>query len=112
MSSAYDTIGSKLYRRVAWRLIPFLLVCYAVAIIDRFNIGFAKLQFLHDLKLNDAVFGLAAGAFSVGYVALEVPSNLLLVRVGLRKTLLRIMVLWGLVTALLSFAQNQYHLYA
>jgi sugar phosphate permease len=98
------------YGKIAWRLIP-LLACYAIAIIDRFNIGFAKLQFLKDLGLDDTVFGLAAGIFSVGYVALEVPSNLLLVRVGLRKTLLRIMVLWGLVTTLLALAQNEYHLY-
>lgn len=101
-----------LYRKVAYRLIPFLLICYTVAIIDRFNIGFAKLQFLHDLKLDDQVFGIAAGAFSLGYVALEVPSNLLLDRIGLRRTLLRIMTLWGLVTVLLMFAKNQYHLYA
>ncbi|VIO70991.1 MFS transporter [Bradyrhizobium ivorense] len=107
----HDTADARLYRRIAWRLIPFLLACYTVAIIDRFNIGFAKLQFLQDLKLDDAVFGLAAGIFSVGYVALEVPSNLLLVKIGVRKTLLRIMVLWGAVTVLLALVQNQYHLY-
>ncbi|KRQ12030.1 MFS transporter [Bradyrhizobium pachyrhizi] len=106
-----DAAHSRLYGRIAWRLIPFLLACYTVAIIDRFNIGFAKLQFLHDLQIDDAVFGLAAGIFSVGYVALEVPSNLLLVKVGVRKTLLRIMVLWGAVTILLALVQNQYHLY-
>ena len=106
-----DAAHSRLYGRIAWRLIPFLLACYTVAIIDRFNIGFAKLQFLHDLNIDDAVFGLAAGIFSVGYVALEVPSNLLLVKVGVRKTLLRIMVLWGIVTVLLALVQNQYHLY-
>lgn len=106
-----DAAQSRLYGRIARRLIPFLLACYAVAIIDRFNIGFAKLQFLHDLDIDDAVFGLAAGIFSVGYVALEVPSNLLLVRIGVRKTLLRIMVLWGTVTVLLALVQNQYHLY-
>jgi sugar phosphate permease len=107
-----EPIESGPYGKIAWRLIPFLLACYAVAIVDRFNIGFAKLQLLQDLKLDDAVFGLAAGVFSVGYVALEVPSNLLLARIGVRKTLLRIMVLWGIVTVLLSLVQNQYHLYA
>ena len=106
------TMDGDPYRKIAWRLIPFLLACYATAIIDRFNIGFAKLQFLQDLKLDDTAFGLAAGAFSVGYVAVEVPSNLLLVRIGIRKTLLRIMVLWGGVTVLLSLAQNQYHLFS
>jgi D-galactonate transporter len=100
-----------IYRKIAWRLLPFLFICYMIAIIDRFNIGFAKLQFLQDLKLNDAIYGLAAGIFSIGYVAFEVPSNLLLERVGVRKTLLRIMVLWGIVTSLLSFANSAYHLY-
>jgi MFS family permease len=111
MSEFIDADKKRLYRKVAWRLIPFLLACYTIAIIDRFNISFAKLQFLHDLRMNDEVFGWAAGIFSVGYVALEVPSNLLLDRIGVRRTLLRIMVLWGLVTALLMFARNEYHLY-
>lgn len=111
MSEFVSSVERRLYKKVAWRLIPFLLACYTVAIIDRFNIGFAKLQFLHDLHMNDEVFGLAAGIFSIGYVALEVPSNLLLDRIGVRKTLLRIMVLWGIVTVLLMFARNQYDLY-
>lgn len=105
------TAEHAVYRKIAWRLIPFLLLCYMLATIDRFNIGFAKLQFLHDLKLDDAVYGIAAGIFSVGYVAFEVPSNLLLERVGVRRTLLRIMVLWGMVTCLLMFAQSAMHLY-
>lgn len=111
MSGLTGDDETRLYRKVAWRLIPFLLACYTVAIIDRFNISFAKLQFVRDLHLNDQIFGLAAGIFSVGYVALEVPSNLLLDRIGIRRTLLRIMVLWGLVTAMLMFVQNQWHLY-
>jgi sugar phosphate permease len=111
MSEFINADEKRLYRKVAWRLIPFLLACYTVAIIDRFNISFAKLQFLHDLHMNDEMFGLAAGIFSIGYVALEVPSNLLLDRIGVRRTLLRIMVLWGLVTALLMLVRNEYHLY-
>ena len=99
------------YRRIAWRLVPFLLLCYVLAIIDRFNIGFAKLQFIQDLHLNDAIYGFAAGAFSLGYVAFEVPSNLLLERIGVRKTLLRIMVLWGLVTSVMLFVRGATHLY-
>lgn len=107
-----ETEGSNaLYGKVAWRLIPFLFLCYAMAIVDRFNIGFAKLQFLRDLGMNDADFGFAAGIFSVGYVALEVPSNLLLSRIGTRRTLLRIMVLWGFVTTLLMFARGRYTFY-
>ncbi len=106
-----EATGDAVYRRVAWRLVPFLLLCYVLAIIDRFNIGFAKLQFIQDLRLNDAIYGLAAGAFSVGYVAFEVPSNLLLERVGVRKTLLRIMVLWGIVTSAMMFVRGATHLY-
>ncbi|MGU7778584.1 MFS transporter [Burkholderia sp. PU8-34] len=99
------------YRKVAWRLIPFLLLCYMLATIDRFNIGFAKLQFLHDLKLNDGVYGVAAGMFYIGYILFEVPSNLWLERIGVRRTLLRIMVLWGLVTCVMMFAHSANALY-
>jgi sugar phosphate permease len=108
---ALERETSRVYRKVAWRIVPFLMICYTTALIDRFNIGFAKLQFLQDLGLDDTVFGVAAGAFSVGYVALEVPSNYLLSRTGLRKTLLRIMVLWGSVTLLLAFARGAQDLY-
>ena len=103
--------GDKVYRKITWRLLPFLLLCYMVAQIDRFNIGFAKLQFVHDLNLNDAIFGVAASMFAVGYVIFEVPSNLMLARIGVRKTLLRIMVLWGIFASLLSFAQGAHYLY-
>ncbi|MDN7179239.1 MFS transporter [Caballeronia sp. SEWSISQ10-4 2] len=94
------------YRKVAWRMIPFLLLCYMMATIDRFNIGFAKLQFLHDLKLDDGMYGIAAGIFYIGYIALEVPSNLWLVRTGVRRTLLRIMVSWGAVTCATMLAHS------
>lgn len=100
-----------IYRKIARRIVPFLFICYVVNFIDRVNIGFAKLQFLHDLKLDDAAFGIAAGMFFIGYVAFELPSNLYLARVGVRKTLLRIMALWGALTVLLMFVQNASTLY-
>src|ERR1022692_4415254 len=110
--SAMDLAGDNLvYKKIAWRLVPFLLLCYMLAALDRFNIGFAKLQFLHDLGLTDAVYGVAAGIFSVGYVSCEVPSNLWLARTGIRKTLLRIMVLWGGVTSLMMLAHSAHTLY-
>jgi D-galactonate transporter len=99
------------YRKIARRIVPFLFVCYVVNFIDRVNIGFAKLQFLQDLGLNDAIFGIAAGMFFIGYVVFELPSNLLLARIGVRRTLLRIMVLWGSLTVLLMFVQNATMLY-
>jgi D-galactonate transporter len=100
-----------IYRKIARRIVPFLFMCYVVNFIDRVNIGFAKLQFLQDLKLDDAVFGLAAGMFFVGYLVFELPSNLLLEKVGVRKTLLRIMVLWGSLTVLLMFVKSANMLY-
>jgi sugar phosphate permease len=66
-----------LYRKIALRIVPFLFICYVVTFIDRVNIGFAKLQFLDDLHLDDGVFGVAAGMFFIGYVIFEIPSNLI-----------------------------------
>ena len=88
-----------LYRKITWRLLPFLLLCYVFAYLDRINIGFAKLQMQQDIGISDAVYGLGAGIFFLGYVMFEVPSNLLLTRIGARRTISRIMVLWGLTSA-------------
>lgn len=101
----------RLYRRIAARLIPLLLVCYIVAMIDRLNVGFAKLQFVQDLGFDEAVFGTAAGVLYLGYILFEVPSNLALQRVGLRITLLRIMTLWGLFTMVMAFATTRWGFY-
>lgn len=83
-----------------------MLVCYMLAYLDRVNISFAKLQMQHDLGMSDAVYGLGAGIFFLGYMALEVPSNLLLERVGARKTISRIMILWGLTSACMLFVHD------
>ena len=80
----------------AGRLLPFLLVSYLVAFLDRNNIGFAKLEFTRDLGMTEAAYGLAAGIFYIGYILFEIPSNLLLARIGARKTMARILMLWGL----------------
>lgn len=84
------------YRKVAWRLLPFLMVLWILAWIDRVNIGFAKLQMLSDLKFSETVYGLGAGIFFLGYFLFEVPSNLLLERIGAKKTIARITILWGI----------------
>ena len=97
-----------LYRRAALALTPFLLLCYIVAMIDRLNVGYAKLQFMSDLHFDEAVFGMAAGILYIGYILFELPSNLLLERVGLRLTLLRIMAIWGLATMSLAFAADRW----
>ncbi len=96
-----------LYRKLNWRLLPFLLLCYTFAYLDRVNIGFAKLQMQSDLGFSDAVYGLGAGIFFLGYVLFEVPSNLLLPKVGARKTISRIMVLWGVTSASMVFVRSE-----
>jgi sugar phosphate permease len=100
-----------LYRRVAFALIPFLFLCYVVAMVDRLNVGYAKLQFMADLHFDESVFGMAAGALYVGYILFEVPSNLMLERVGLAVTMLRIMTLWGVFTMAMAFAADRWSFY-
>jgi D-galactonate transporter len=87
------------YNKVAWRLIPFLFLCYVVAYLDRVNVGFAKLQMLTDLKFSETVYGLGAGIFFVGYFLFEVPSNMILHRTGARVWIARIMVTWGVISS-------------
>src|SRR6476469_7604393 len=76
------------YRKINWRLIAFLFICYMLAYLDRINVGFAQLQMKQDLGFSDAVYGLGAGIFFAGYFLFEVPSNLILVKVGVRKTMM------------------------
>jgi len=95
-----------LYRRIDRRILPFLLVCYLFACVDRLNIGFAKLQMQTDLGFSDAIYGLGAGVFFLGYMLFEVPSNLLLPKIGARRTITRILVLWGLTSAAMLFVRN------
>lgn len=110
-SSSSPGNDSAVYRRITLRIMPLLLLCYIVNYIDRVNIGIAKLQFSNDLGFSSAVFGLGAGLFFVGFLLFEVPSNLLLARIGARKTLLRIMLLWGLVSTLTMFVQTPWQFY-
>ncbi|KFE52765.1 MFS transporter [Pseudomonas syringae] len=88
-----------MYRKITWKLIPFLCFCYLAAYLDRINIGFAKLQMLDQLHFSETAFGLGAGLFFVGYILFEVPSNLVLERVGARLWIARIMITWGLLSA-------------
>jgi D-galactonate transporter len=99
------------YRKITLRLIPFLFIAYLLNFIDRANIGFAQLQMKGSLDFSDAVYGLGATMFFIGYVLFEVPSNLLLKRIGARATILRIMVLWGLASAATMFVQTPTQFY-
>ncbi|GBQ66807.1 major facilitator superfamily transporter [Ameyamaea chiangmaiensis NBRC 103196] len=93
----------RIFRRVALRILPFLIVCYVVAYMDRVNVSLAKLQMLGDLKMSDTAFGLGAGIFFVGYFLCEVPSNLAMHKVGARFWIARIMVTWGVIAAGVAF---------
>ncbi|MGF0238751.1 MFS transporter [Rhodococcus sp. IEGM1300] len=99
------------YRKTAWRIIPLLIVCYLVAYLDRVNVGFAKLQMLDDLKFSDAVYGLGAGVFFVGYLMFEIPSNIALHRFGARRWIARIMISWGLLSAAMMFVETPMSFY-
>ena len=98
-SSAEDAV----YRKVSWRLLPFLCILWVLAWLDRVNIGFAKLQMLDSLKFSEAVYGLGAGIFFLGYFFFEVPSNALLQKIGAKKTIMRITIGWGIICILQSF---------
>ena len=94
---------SRVYAKVAWRLIPFLFLCYVAAYLDRVNVGFAKLQMLSDLQFSETVYGLGAGIFFIGYFLFEVPSNIILHKVGARLWIARVMVTWALISGAMRF---------
>ena len=100
-----------LYRKVSWRIIPLLLVCFVVAYLDRVNVGFVKQQMERDLGFSDTVYGLGAGIFFIGYFLFEVPSNMILHKFGARRWLGRIMISWGIVSGAMAFAQSEVHFY-
>ena len=98
--------------KVAWRLIPFICLLYVLNILDRANLGFARLQMQDDLQLSEAMFNLGYGIFYLGYLVFELPSNLLLRRFGARRWIARIMISWGLVSCCTMFVRDQWSFYA
>ncbi|HEY7990411.1 MAG TPA: MFS transporter [Stellaceae bacterium] len=114
MRSAATTesaIEASTMRLVAWRLLPFLMLCYFVSFVDRVNAGFAALEMNKDLNLSPAVFGLGGGLFFVSYFLFEVPSNLALERVGARRWIARIMLTWGAIAAAMTLIQGPHSFY-
>ncbi|KWR88657.1 MFS transporter [Cupriavidus sp. IDO] len=93
------TVETRAYSKATWRLLPFLFVCYVAAYLDRVNVGFAKLQMLNDLAFSETVYGLGAGIFFIGYFFFEVPSNIIMHRVGARVWIARIMITWAVISA-------------
>jgi MFS family permease len=108
---AASSTDDALYRKVSLRIVPFLFICYVVSFLDRINIGFAQLQMKQDLGFSDAMYGLGAAVFYMGYVLCEVPSNLLLARFGARHTFVRIMLLWGAASVAMAWVATPAHFY-
>jgi MFS transporter, ACS family, tartrate transporter len=112
LPEAIPEIERATLRRVTWRILPFLMLAYFVAFVDRVNAGFAALQMNHDIGLSAAQFGLGGGLFYVSYVLCEVPSNLAMERFGARIWIARIMITWGLVSAAMALVVGPYSFYA
>ncbi|MDE2362920.1 MAG: MFS transporter [Hyphomicrobiales bacterium] len=104
-------IGARVLRKVNLRIVPFIMLLYFVAFIDRVNIGFAALTMNKDLGLSASVFGFGAGIFFWGYFLFEVPSNIALEKFGARIWIARVMITWGIVSAAMAFVQGQTSFY-
>jgi D-galactonate transporter len=100
-----------IYKKVVIRLIPFLFLCYVCSYLNRINVSFAKIQMAQDLAWSDAVYGLGAGMFFIGYFAFEIPSNIIMYRVGARRWIARIMVTWGVISAAMMFVNTPMQFY-
>ena len=107
MSQPRDgTFEAAVISRLMWRLLPFLFLLYVVAYLDRINVGFAALEMQKQLRFNDQVYGLGSGIFFVGYSFLQLPSNLALTRIGARRWIAAIVVVWGLISAAMMFVST------
>ena len=105
------SIEVRTIRKLKLRIIPFILLLYIISFLDRINIGFAKVEIDKDLAITSHQFGLAAGILFIGYALFEIPSNLILHKIGARIWLARILIIWGLVSALTGLVQNMHQLY-
>jgi ACS family tartrate transporter-like MFS transporter len=106
-----DQIAESALRKVRWRLIPFLFLLYIVAYLDRVNVGFAAIDMNRDLGFSAAIYGLGSGIFFLSYTLLEVPSNLMLARVGARIWIARIMLTWGVLSSAMIFVNSPARFY-
>src|SRR6185503_18131879 len=102
---------AQLMRKITWKVVPFLCVCFMAAFLDRVNVGFAKEQMQKDLAMDATVYSLGAGIFFVGYFLFEVPSNLILARVGARSWIARIMITWAVISASFAFVRGETSFY-
>ena len=111
MNSINLSVESSVIKKTMLRILPFVFICYVVAYLDRVNIGFAALEMNADLALSAEIFGLLSGIFFLGYVVFEIPSNMIMSKVGARFWIARIMITWGIIEILTGFVQNSTHLY-
>ncbi|GIM48071.1 MFS transporter [Collibacillus ludicampi] len=111
MASDATTLGEQTLRKVSRRIIPYIFLLYIVAFLDRVNLGYVALDMNKSLGLSSQVFGLISGIFFFGYFIFEVPSNILMHRVGARIWIARILISWGIVVVITAWAQNATHLY-
>src|SRR5262245_12082829 len=111
MPTSERTVEARTIRKVALRIVPFLMICYFVSFVDRVNLGFAALDMVRDLRLSPTVFGFGGGIFFVSYFLCEVPSNLLLEKFGARRWLARIMITWGLLAGGMALVKGPQSLY-
>ena len=103
--------GAAVYRKIGWRLIPYIFVLYILAYLDRVNVGFAALEMKRDLHLTDSVYGLGAGIFFLGSSLFDLPSNLLLNKVGARRWIARIMITWGIIATAMMLVKGAHSFY-
>ena len=103
--------AKKLYSKISWRLIPYLFILYILAYLDRVNLGFAAPQFKHDLNLTDFAYGLGGGLYFAGQLMFDLPSNLLLGKVGPRLWISRIMISWGIIASCMMFVGGEHSFY-
>lgn len=111
LSAAVPDVAQRARRRIARRLLPFLFLLYVIAFLDRMNVGAAALQMPHDLGFSEGVIGFGAGVFFLGYFLLEIPGALIVERWGARRWIARIMITWGLMTALMAFIHTSRQFY-
>ena len=112
MATIAHDVERAVISKLTRRLVPFLFVLYIVAYLDRINVGFAALQMQQQLHFNDAVYGFGAGVFFAGYLCFQLPSNLILDRVGARRWICLLMVIWGLVSCCMIFVTTPRSFYA
>jgi sugar phosphate permease len=104
--------AKKLYAKISWRLIPYIFFLYILAYLDRVNVGFAAVEFMRDLRMSNTVFGLGSALYFVGQLMFDLPSNLMLQKVGPRVWIARIMISWGIIASCMMFVQGAHSFYA